>query len=272
MRAPLAVLLGLTRLPHQAFGTLLAQMSHPFVRLKDANMVSELSISPNELLPLLGTDQVPCLIDVCVADDIAAAPWRLPGAVHVSHMQIMDWVQKNQPTRPVVVICQKGLKLSHGAAARLRAAGFDAKVLEGGNQTWFAANHPRVSLTDAPAPKNLWAFPEQAQPRHLGLAWLIRRWFDPEAELIWVPQDLLEDVSERFDAESVPTTLAALCARINLDHPPLSAFIKSIDDETARWMPLLAALRHMHSSHEEQIAHALQIIDAAWTASREDAR
>ncbi len=235
-------------------------------------MVSDCTISYTELLALLGTGQAPHLIDVCVAEDIAAAPWRLPGARHVPHTHVMDWSSAMQPTKPIVVICQKGLKLSHGAAARLRGCGLDAQVLEGGNQAWLAANHPCVSVTDTPSPGSTWVFPEHAQPRYLGLAWLIRRWIDPEAELIWVPGAMVQDVAERFDAGAVPTTLTALCARAKLDHAPLTAFIKTIDDDAAGWTPLLASLHRMFGRQKERVAHALPIVDAAWTASRGDAQ
>ena len=48
--------------------------------------------------------------------------------------------------RPAVVICKKGLKLSHGVAAWLRHQGMPADSLEGGVVAWQAAGLPLVVL------------------------------------------------------------------------------------------------------------------------------
>lgn len=235
-------------------------------------MVSDFSITCDELLPLIGTAQTPRLIDVCLAQDIAADPWRLPGAQHIAHRNIMDWINISAPSEPLVIICQKGLKLSHGAAARLRAAGYDARALEGGNQAWTKANLPKLDLSNAPDCGASWVLPAPTTPHSLCIAWFIRRWFDPDAELIWVPSSMVTDVADRFDAQPAPKTLSALRARAALEYAPLAAFASSIDEGQAAWLPLLAALPLMHQSPEDQFRHALPIIDAAWVALREGAQ
>ena len=232
-------------------------------------MVSPLFLDPHELLPLIGTGQAPRLIDVCLAEDVAADPWRLPGAQHVSHGAIMQWAQGANRSAPVVIICQKGLKLSHGAAARLRATGFDARALTGGNQGWQDTNFPKVSLAGAPETGSIWVLPAPVTPQSLCLAWLIRRWFNPEAELIWVPQAMIGDVADRFDAEPASRTLLELCKRTALEYAPLVRFVSSVDANSAQWLPLLGPLVQRFDGAEAQLANALPIIDAAWTAERE---
>lgn len=233
-------------------------------------MLSDFSISPITLLSRIGTGQCPRLIDVCIPEDVAADPWRLPGAGHVSHRKIVEWAKNTEPTTPIVVICQKGLKLSHGAAARLRARGMDALVLEGGNQAWRAAQYPSLSVADTPEAEAAWVLPASGKPQVLAVAWLIRRWIDPDAELLWVPPDpgMTDAVAERFDAIAIPNTLTDLCARVGLEYAPLHAFVTAVDENTASVLPMLAALSHLYPDRGAQVARALAILDAAWTAER----
>jgi rhodanese-related sulfurtransferase len=235
-------------------------------------MDTDFTCSPNELMRVLGTGQAPRLLDVCLVDDIAAAPWRVPTARHVPHGAVLEWARSAHKDTRVVVICQKGLKLSHGAAARLRTRGFHARVLEGGNQAWFAAHHPRLALTSGPANGAAWVLPAPATPRALCLAWLIHRWFDPDAEIMWVPHDMVADVAQRFDAQATPPRLTELCQRVGLDHAPLVIFASQIDANMGQWLPLLTALTHLHHSSARQALAALPIIDAAWVAAREAAQ
>ncbi|WP_420013271.1 rhodanese-like domain-containing protein [Tateyamaria sp.] len=226
---------------------------------------------PNDLMRVMGTGQMPCLIDVCVPEDIAAAPWRLPGARHVAHGDIREWMQTADPARPVVVICQKGLKLSHGAAALLRARGFHARALEGGNLGWFDAKRPRLALNTGSAGIASWVLPAPVTAQSLCLAWLIHRWFDDGAEIMWVPAAMVGDVAARFGAQPAPRRIETLCSQAGLDYVPLVTFLSQIDGNAAPWLPLLTALPHLHHSSEAQAAAALSIIDAAWVAAREGA-
>lgn len=234
-------------------------------------MDPDFSFDPNDLMRRMGTGQMPCLIDACVPEDIAADPWRLPGVQHVPHGAIRDWARDADPDNPVVVICQKGLKLSHGAAALLRARGFHARALEGGNRAWFDAGRPRLSLSDAPTKGSAWVLPAPAAPQTLCLAWLIRRWFDPTADIMWVPAAMVGEVAARFEAEAAPKRLSTLCNKAGLNDAPLAKFAAQIDANDAAWLPLLTALPHLHHSSDAQAKAALPIIDAAWVALREGA-
>ena len=50
----------------------------------------------------------------------------------------------------VVIVCQKGLKLSQGAAAILRTRGVAAGYLEGGVLGWAAAGEPLIPADKLP--------------------------------------------------------------------------------------------------------------------------
>lgn len=229
------------------------------------------SIFATDLLSALGTHRAPCLIDVCLADDIAAAPWRLPGATHLPHPHVQDWAQVRVPQTPVVVICQKGLKLSHGAAARLRSLGFDAYALSGGNLGWFAEDHPRLALDTAPATGTTWVLPAPCNTKTLSAAWVIRRWYDPTAPLLWVPAEHVRDVAARFDAHALElvTPLAAAFDARGLEAGHLADFLATLASGTSPAAPLLDVLHTLHQGDQEMVEAALPLLDVAWMAFRQ---
>ena len=77
------------------------------------------SISAMQLARLIGTPECPVLVDVRTDDDFAVRPCLIPGAMR----HPFDGISDLAPTlagRTVVVICERGLELSEGAAALLR--------------------------------------------------------------------------------------------------------------------------------------------------------
>src|ERR1700710_484293 len=96
------------------------------------NMSSYTSISSEKLARLIGTVKAPTLIDVRIDEDSAADPRLIPGATRRSHQDLHDWAPR-LTGQSVVVICQKGQKLSEGPAAWLRQSGVAAETLEGGH-------------------------------------------------------------------------------------------------------------------------------------------
>jgi rhodanese-related sulfurtransferase len=114
-------------------------------------MSSYTSISVEKLSRLIGTTTTPVLIDVRTADDFAADPSIIPGALRRSHEAAADWATSFSD-RSVIVICQKGLKLSEGSAAWLQHAGATAETLDGGFEAWKAAKLPTVPVAELPSP------------------------------------------------------------------------------------------------------------------------
>src|SRR5688500_12547382 len=96
------------------------------------------SISVEKLARLVGTPNGPAIVDVRDDDDFAADARLLPGSFRRSHADVADWTD-NLGGRSAVIVCQKGLKLSHGAAAWLRYQGRAAEYLEDGFLAWAAA-------------------------------------------------------------------------------------------------------------------------------------
>ena len=81
-------------------------------------------------------------LDVRKPAAFAAATHRLPGARWQDPGQIEQWLVDLPAGAAVLVYCVHGHEVSQGAAARLRAAGFDARYLVGGFDAWAAAGRP----------------------------------------------------------------------------------------------------------------------------------
>ncbi|WP_299551272.1 rhodanese-like domain-containing protein [uncultured Tateyamaria sp.] len=231
------------------------------------------SISATELLSVLGTGRAPRLIDVCVPEDSAAAPWRLPGARHVPHRSVLNWARSQDSDAPVVIICQKGLKLSHGAAAQLRSMGFDARALTGGNHAWRTDGRPHLALDTAPDPGTSWVLPATHDARACITAWLILRWYDPDAALLWVTPKYVIDVAMRFDGNALPNPmpLGQAFVALGLICPDLVDFITAVDTGAFCGAALLAMLPNLHERDEDLARAALPFLDTAWLVHRQSA-
>jgi rhodanese-related sulfurtransferase len=165
-------------------------------------MSSYTSISPEKLARLIGTPKCPTLIDVRTDEDFAADPRFLPGAVRRDHQSVGNWAQEFAG-RSVIVICDKGLKLSQGVAAWLRRAGAgSADTLEGGYLAWTKAAFPAVPENKLP-PRDvnghtIWVTRSRPKVDRIACPWLIRRFVDPAAVFLFVSPSEVETVAERF--------------------------------------------------------------------------
>lgn len=156
-------------------------------------------ISPVQLMRLLGTPEAPVILDVRTPEDAEADPHLIPTARRIGHAEVASlspWLGE----RPVVVACQRGKKLSHGAAALLRTLGHRAESLEGGTLAWAEAGLPRVPAALAPPPGSLWVTRARPKIDRIACPWLIRRWLDPEARFLFVPASEVLAVADRFGA------------------------------------------------------------------------
>ncbi len=166
-------------------------------------MSSFSTISPEKLARLVGTPKCPLLIDVCTDEDFACDPRLIPGAIRRPFSTVADWAHEFTGSS-VVVICQKGLKLSHGIAAWLRHEGIPADTLEGGVLAWAEAGLPMVPVARIPARdsrgRTLWVTRSRPKIDRIACPWLIRRFVDPNAVFLFVPSSEVEGVAARFGA------------------------------------------------------------------------
>ena len=161
-------------------------------------MPGHAAITPAQLSRLIGTPDAPVVLDLRLPEDLAADPLVIPTAIRVAHTDLLP-LPAGHEGRHIVCACQRGRKLSEGAAALLRARGFPAEVLEGGTEAWAQAGLPRVPLAALPA-SHRWVTRHRPKIDRIACPWLIRRFVDPTAEFLFVAPAEVTAVADRFDA------------------------------------------------------------------------
>ncbi len=165
---------------------------------------SSYSISPDELWHAIATPKAPQVVDVRRHDAVTASPHLLPGAVWRDPDEVAEWAADLDATRPVVLACKAGHELSQMAAAQLRANGFDARVLQGGYQGWTDAGLPFVAKSEfariAPQRPSLWVTRRRPKIDRIACPWLIRRFLDPQARILFVDPDEVVNVARESGA------------------------------------------------------------------------
>jgi hypothetical protein len=166
-------------------------------------MSSYASISVEKLGRLIGTANVPVLIDARTEEDFKADQRLIPGATRRSHDRVAEWAS-GLPGRSIVVICQKGKKLAEGTAAWLRHEGLRAETLDGGFEEWKSAKLPLVPVSKLPArdarAHTIWVTRSRPKIDRIACPWLIRRFVDPNAVFLFVAPSEVAAVGERFGA------------------------------------------------------------------------
>jgi rhodanese-related sulfurtransferase len=161
------------------------------------------AISVDKLARLIGTPGCPLLIDVRTDDDFNANPRLIPGSIRRPWAEAADWAGTFSG-RSTIVICQKGYKLSQGAAAWLRHAGSPAESLDGGTLAWAEAGLPMVPVAKLPTRdaqgRTIWVTRARPKVDRIACPWLIRRFVDPHAAFLFVTPSEVEAVADRFGA------------------------------------------------------------------------
>jgi Fe-Mn family superoxide dismutase len=89
------------------------------------------------------------LLDVRRKGVFGAAAVMIPGAVWRDPADVAEWAAALPRGEPVVVYCVYGHEVGRSTALRLRAAGLDARYLEGGIDGWAAAGLPLAAKPEA---------------------------------------------------------------------------------------------------------------------------
>ena len=82
------------------------------------------------------------VLDVRRAGVFAKAQTQLPGALWRDPAAVSEWAGELPPDRDIVVYCVYGHEVGRATALRLRAAGLNARYLDGGIDSWQAAGLP----------------------------------------------------------------------------------------------------------------------------------
>ena len=162
------------------------------------------SISPKELWNAIATPDAPLIIDVRQQEAYAQSPQLLPGATWRDADQTAQWSGEFDRTRPIIVACKAGHEFSQTAVAELRADGFAASMLEGGYQGWANAGLPFIAKAEldriAPRRPSLWVTRRQPKLDRVACPWLIRRFLEPQARILFVDPAEVTNVARETGA------------------------------------------------------------------------
>lgn len=166
-------------------------------------MPSTTAITVAQLSRLVGLPDAPDLVDVRIDEDFEADPRLLPASCRRDFRTVSTWAA-DFAGRRVVVICQRGQKLSQGVAAWLRHEGIAAESLEGGFEAWGAAKGP-LFKADAMPPRDdkgrtVWVTRARPKVDRIACPWLIRRFVDPSAVFLFVEPSEVLAAADRFSA------------------------------------------------------------------------
>ncbi|NKN10590.1 chromate resistance protein ChrB domain-containing protein [Rhizobium laguerreae] len=165
-------------------------------------MPSFLEITPDKLARIIGTPNLPTIIDVRNDEDFGSDPRLIPGSIRRDFRRVTEWGP--EISGPAIVLCQRGQKLGHGVAAYLRTMGKDAETLEGGFEAWRDAQGILVPEDKLPSRdaqgRTVWVTRARPKIDRIACPWLIRRFVDPSAVFLFVPAPEVALVGDRFNA------------------------------------------------------------------------
>ena len=146
------------------------------------------SIDSRSLFSQLGGERAPLMLDVRRQPSFDADNRLIAGALRPEG-DLPAFAARHAAGRPIVAYCVAGHEVGQGAAAQLRAAGHDARHLEGGIEAWTAAGLPTIRRRPE------WRVPggsrwiTRSRPKidRIACPWLIQRFIDPLARFDYVP-------------------------------------------------------------------------------------
>ena len=161
---------------------------------------SGLSITSENLIPLIGGAQAPVIVDVRRRPVFDADDRVLPTAIWRDLRAVDEWIGGLPAGAPVVVYCAHGHQVGQVTASRLHLAGVDAHYLDGGIDAWRDAGGTLVGKRPD------WCDPTAAQPSRwvtrarpkidrIACPWFIRRFVDRRAEIHYVEAYWVRDAA-----------------------------------------------------------------------------
>jgi rhodanese-related sulfurtransferase len=251
-------------------------------------------ITTSQLSRLVGLPNAPAIVDVRTDDDFKSDPRLLPGSLRRDHRSAERWAP-GYAGKSVIVVCQRGQKLSQGAAAWLRHAGIRAQSLEGGFEAWTKAGELLVHAEKVPPRdeqgRTVWVTRARPKVDRIACPWLIRRFVDPEAVFLFVAPSEVQPVAERFKAtpfdidgvfwshRGPACTFDTMLEEFGLECEPLSrlaTIVRGADTARLDLAPQAAGLlaaslgySRMYRDDLEQLEAAMGLYDAFYRWCRE---
>lgn len=230
----------------------------------------------------------PQILDVRRAAALAQATRSLPRALPRDPEAVGAWAGALERHRPVAVYCVHGHEVSQGVAAALVARGFDAAFLAGGIEGWEALGLP---LAARPGRPSAWVTRARPKVDRVACPWLIRRFLDPDARILFVPPAEVAATAEAtggtaFDIPGAPYThegegcsFDAFVARHRPEDPALALLariVRGADTERPDLHPASAGLfaaalgfSALIADDQALLRHAFPLYDALYLWCRD---
>lgn len=232
-------------------------------------MTTPTQITVPQLSRLIGTPESPVIIDVCIDDDFKLDPRFIPAAFRHPHTEIAALAPRLHKSN-VVVVCQKGKKISEGAAAVLRTYGIRAENLQGGNFAWRDAGEPMVPAVKIPSLDStghtLWVTRLRPKIDRIACPWLIRRFIDPGAQFLFVAAQEVHAVAEKFQATAFDVEDTFWSHRG--EFCTFDTMIEEFELGTAPLKRLASIVRGADTSHHELAPESAGLLAASLGLSR----
>ncbi len=257
-------------------------------------MPSPTEITVNQLSRLIGTHDAPTIIDVRIDEDFELDPQILPTATRCSHTKIAELAPQLKDKK-VIIYCQKGKKISQGSIAILRSLGVNAESVEGGHFGWRDAGQTLIPIDKIPSrntnQQTIWVTKQRPKIDRIACPWLIRRFIDPNAQILFVAPSEVLGVAEKFNATPFDIedvyfshrgefcTFDTMVEEFELQSPAilkLAEIVRGADTDRLDLAPesagLLAAslgLSRMHRNDNEQLEAGMLLYDSFYRWARD---
>lgn len=257
-------------------------------------MAAPNEMTPAQLLRLIGTPDCPVIVDISIDPDFEDDPDLIPGSFRHPHTDIMG-MKERIAGRPVVIACQRGIKLSQGVVAWLRGDWITAEYLKGGIFGWRdTVGAPRVPAAALPASNDgatLWVTRHRPKIDRIACPWLIRRFVDQSARFLFVSPAEVAGVAERFnatpfDVEDVfwthrgdQCTFDTMLAEFGLQTDPLMRMAEviraadtnkySLSPEAAGLLAISVGMSRQYKDDQEQLSAGMGVYDALYRWARD---
>lgn len=253
------------------------------------------SISPDEFAALLGRADAPLVLDVRREERFAESGRIAPCARRCAPGDVAR-LAATAPPVPVVVYCVHGLEIGEQAAAELRAAGWNARYLQGGIEGLVERGLPTLRkrpdlgvIGEAPS---RWITRERPKIDRIACPWLVRRFIDPAAEFFYVPTAQVFQEAQRLGAvaydipggaishEGELCSFDTLLDAFGLEQPPLrdlARIVRGADTDrlelaaqSAGLLAISLGLSRLHAEDDPAMLEAaMPLYDALYAWCRE---
>lgn len=259
------------------------------------------AISNDKLFRLIGTPRAPLLLDVRSDEDYEADPRLIPGAIRADDQALAAFAAPTgagSAVGSVVAVCEAGHRRCQGAAAWLRAEGVACEYLEDGYEAWRAAGLPMISPDKLPARdaqgRTVWVTRARPKIDRIACPWLIRRFVDPRAVILFVAPSEVLGVAERYGAAPFDIkgvffshrdelcSFDVMLAEFGLSVPALDRLARivrgadtarlELEPEAAGLLAISLGLSRMYADDLEQLDAGMLVYDALyrWTRDASD--